>query len=222
MAPGGGVGNNINNNIGTDTTADRGSRSFLWSIHFYAQYFDVDTNEVLKRCWAAIYPRTNFLDVLDGNPDLYGPFWIATTVVMILFLTGTISRYIALSGGGQRVQYDFTLLSGAAGLIYGYTGMSMVLDSSLAIVVVVSVSFQLLTWHALPSRNHPDRPVGGAEVVREPVGELDGMLVALRIRQLDLDSRRTDFVVADQQYVSLVQQSRTVWTLTNRPVLLQY
>jgi hypothetical protein len=74
----------------------------------------------LSRCRAALYPRQNFLDVLEGNPDLYGPFWIATTVVVILFLTGTISQYLA-STGKEHFAYDFKLLSGAAGLIYGYT-----------------------------------------------------------------------------------------------------
>lgn len=58
--------------------------------------------------------------MLDGNPDLYGPFWIATTVVVILFLAGTISDRLHQSGQ-TRFVYDFKLLSGAAGLIYGYT-----------------------------------------------------------------------------------------------------
>ena len=107
-------------------------------MSFYAQFFDVDTSAVLTRCWAALYPRANFLDVLEGNPDLYGPFWIATTVVFILFLGGTISSYLATTG--EPFVYDFRLLSGmsiltcvredlctdkwwtgAAGLIYGYT-----------------------------------------------------------------------------------------------------
>lgn len=66
---------------------------------------------MLHRCWAALYPRANFLDVLEGNPDLYGPFWIATTVVLILFLGGTISDYLASTGKGQFA-YDFRLLSG--------------------------------------------------------------------------------------------------------------
>ncbi|KAL8409233.1 hypothetical protein RB594_007614 [Gaeumannomyces avenae] len=95
-------------------------KRFLWSIQFYQQFFDVDTSAVLSRCWAALYPRANFLDVLEGNPDLYGPFWIATTVVFILFLGGTISQYLAVKGTSSFA-YDFTLLSGAAGLIYGYT-----------------------------------------------------------------------------------------------------
>jgi hypothetical protein len=105
------------------TTASSSSRKhYLWSLSFYAQAFDVDTNEVLRRCTSAIYPRANFLDVLEGNPDLYGPVWIATTVVVILFLTGTINQYLAQRGVGKFV-YDFKLLSGAAGLVYGYTAI---------------------------------------------------------------------------------------------------
>lgn len=66
---------------------------------------------MLQRCGAALFPRANFLDVLEGNPDLYGPFWIATTVVFILFLGGTISQYLATTGQDPFV-YDFRLLSG--------------------------------------------------------------------------------------------------------------
>jgi hypothetical protein len=60
--------------------------------------------------------------VLEGNPDLYGPVWIATTVVVILFLTGTINQYLAHQGK-EHFAYDFKLLSGAAGLVYGYTAL---------------------------------------------------------------------------------------------------
>ena len=50
---------------------------------------------------------------------MYGPFWIATTVVVILFLTGTIRHKLDDTAGKKSLNYD--LLSGAAGLIYGYT-----------------------------------------------------------------------------------------------------
>ena len=93
------------------TTGSGSSKRFLWTLSFYAQFFDVDTNSVLSRCWAALFPRANFLDVLEGNPDLYGPFWIATTVVFILFLGGTISEYLARTGAGHYA-YNFKLLSG--------------------------------------------------------------------------------------------------------------
>ncbi|KAJ4989668.1 yip1 domain family [Stagonosporopsis vannaccii] len=106
----------------TASPASGSRKHLLWTLSFYAQAFDVDTSEVLRRCTATIYPRANFLDVLEGNPDLYGPVWIATTVVVILFLTGTISQYLAHQGK-EHFAYDFRLLSGAAGLVYGYTGL---------------------------------------------------------------------------------------------------
>ncbi|KAL6719848.1 hypothetical protein ACLMJK_001769 [Lecanora helva] len=96
------------------------SKRFLWTLSFYAQFFDVDTSEVLRRCSSSLYPRAPFLDILDGNPDLYGPFWIATTLVFILFVTATISQYLS-EKNVAHFEYNFTLLSGAAGLIYGYT-----------------------------------------------------------------------------------------------------
>ncbi|KAH0563282.1 hypothetical protein GP486_002153 [Trichoglossum hirsutum] len=107
---------------GSRSSGDGSSKRLIWTLSFYSQFFDVDTNEVLRRCGAAIFPRANFLDVLEGNPDLYGPFWIATTVIVILFLTGTISQYLAREKE-HHFEYDFKLLSGAAGLIYGYTGV---------------------------------------------------------------------------------------------------
>ncbi|EHA52089.1 hypothetical protein MCOR27_005218 [Pyricularia oryzae] len=103
------------------TASTVSGKRYLWTVSYYAQFFDVDTSAVLSRCWAALYPRANFLDVLEGNPDLYGPFWIATTVIFILFIGGTISQYLATRGTTEAFVYDFTLLSGAAGLIYGYT-----------------------------------------------------------------------------------------------------
>ena len=97
------------------------SKRFLWTLSFYAQFFDVDTSEVLRRCSSSLYPRASFLDILDGNPDLYGPFWIATTLVFILFIAATISQYLSRNHD-IHFEYNFALLSGAAGLIYGYTG----------------------------------------------------------------------------------------------------
>jgi len=116
----GGGGSGLPPPVTASTSSGGSGKRFLWTLGFYAQFFDVDTSAVLSRCAAALYPRANFLDVLEGNPDLYGPFWIATTVVFILFLGGTISQYLATTGQ-EPFAYDFTLLSGAAGLVYGYT-----------------------------------------------------------------------------------------------------
>lgn len=66
---------------GSTSQTPTGKR-MLWSIEYYAQFCDVDTKQVLDRCWAAIFPRTPFLDVLGGNPDLYGFFPILSYLII--------------------------------------------------------------------------------------------------------------------------------------------
>jgi hypothetical protein len=103
---------------------------------------------VLARCWAALYPRANFLDVLDGNPDLYGPFWIATTVVFILFVGGTVSQYLVEKGGDGGFRYDFRLLS----------GMSFISLPSYSVLLLLSTSGQETSDAGHPESNAKQAP----------------------------------------------------------------
>ena len=61
--------------------APSGSGAF-WTITYYQPLFDVDTVQVLNRIKSALLPRPRgaFFELVAANPDLYGPFWIATTV----------------------------------------------------------------------------------------------------------------------------------------------
>ncbi|KAK9316613.1 hypothetical protein V1522DRAFT_400701 [Lipomyces starkeyi] len=93
----------------------------IWTIHFYAQFFNVETSDVMQRCIYALYPRVSFVDTVGDNPDLYGPFWIASTVILVLFFSSTLAGAIASHVAGVRYEYNFGLLSAAAALMYGYT-----------------------------------------------------------------------------------------------------
>ncbi|TGZ83073.1 Yip1-domain-containing protein [Ascodesmis nigricans] len=130
----------------SNSTSTPSGKHHLFTLSFYAQYFDVDTSTVLHRCRSALIPRTNFLDIIDGNPDLYGPIWITTSVVLMLFLASTLAQYFARfgeegDGGGKRYTYDFTLLSGAAGMMYGYT------------FIVPAALWVVLRWWGVESAN---------------------------------------------------------------------
>ncbi|KAG0250874.1 hypothetical protein BGZ95_007056, partial [Linnemannia exigua] len=43
----------------------------IWSVEYYSKFFDVDTAQVRERCFASVIPKENFLDVMQGSPDLY-------------------------------------------------------------------------------------------------------------------------------------------------------
>ncbi|KAF9166369.1 hypothetical protein DFQ26_008053 [Actinomortierella ambigua] len=96
----------------------------IWSVEYYAKFFDVDTAQacisVLERCFATVIPKDNFLEVMGGAPDLYGPFWISTTVVFVLFVASSIADSIAAYMNGSKYEYDFRQLTFAFGAVYTY------------------------------------------------------------------------------------------------------
>jgi hypothetical protein len=58
-----------------------------------------------------------FHAIFHAKPDLYGPFWILTTLVASLFIAGNLSHYIQV--GKKNFQYNFTVIPVATGIVYG-------------------------------------------------------------------------------------------------------
>ncbi|KAI8073515.1 uncharacterized protein B0P05DRAFT_573049 [Gilbertella persicaria] len=93
----------------------------IWSVEYYAQFFDVNTSQVIERCLKSMYPVGDFAhDTLNNNPDLYGPFWIATSVVFSVFVCSSLAGSLAAYMSGKPYVYDFTLLSFAVVVVYIY------------------------------------------------------------------------------------------------------
>ena len=81
-------------------------------------FFDISTQEVLLRFGFSLIPFSNrFHTLFHEKPDLYGPFWILTSVIASLFISGNLSRYIRL--GKEEFEYNFTIIPIASGFIYG-------------------------------------------------------------------------------------------------------
>ncbi|KAF9432397.1 hypothetical protein BGZ76_010857 [Entomortierella beljakovae] len=74
----------------------------------------------MERCMATIIPKQNFLEVMGGSPDLYGPFWIPTTVIFALFVTSSIVDSINAYMSSKPYAYDIGHLTFAFGTIYSY------------------------------------------------------------------------------------------------------
>src|SRR6202044_2946926 len=51
------------------------------------------------------------------------PFWISSTTIIILFFSSTLAGYLAALHSDTKYSYDFTLLTAAAALMYGYAGV---------------------------------------------------------------------------------------------------
>ncbi|KAJ2857058.1 hypothetical protein J3B02_001250 [Coemansia erecta] len=102
-------------------TADGNSGSYsIWHVEYWAQYFNVDSQDVVQRAYLAVVPKDSFLDVYNANPDLWGTFWIPTSVIFFMFVTASLSQNIAEALSGANREYDFTMLSFATFTIYVY------------------------------------------------------------------------------------------------------
>ncbi|KAK7397215.1 hypothetical protein VNO78_18382 [Psophocarpus tetragonolobus] len=92
-----------------------------FTVAAYKQYFDVDTSDVLERIIDSLFPfRGSFNEKTATNPDLYGPFWICTTLIFVAASIGTFVTYVAHKLKSKEWDYDINLVTWSAGLFYGY------------------------------------------------------------------------------------------------------
>ncbi|POY70872.1 hypothetical protein BMF94_6049 [Rhodotorula taiwanensis] len=84
-------------------------------------WFDVDTVTVLTRCYKTLIPKEDYVaEVLNGMPDLYGPFWVPTSLIFSLFLTSSLWTSVTAYLDDQAYSYDFTRLGAATSVVYTY------------------------------------------------------------------------------------------------------
>ncbi|KAH9251424.1 hypothetical protein BASA81_010718 [Batrachochytrium salamandrivorans] len=96
-----------------------GSSAF-WTFEYWTQFFHVDSVDVGNRILSSVMPVKSIMDLIDQNPDFYGPFWVPTTVIFTLFATSTMAESIAKAWSNQKYEYDMTQLSFAGAVVYTY------------------------------------------------------------------------------------------------------
>eukprot|EP00798_Chlamydomonas_sp_ICE-L_P027110 gene27110-2335_t len=80
----------------------------FWNLRRYRPYFNVDTQEVMWRVGNSLVGalRPNFMEVTNEAPDLYGPFWVATTLVFVTAVAGNFSSYLAWLHNSKLASVD--------------------------------------------------------------------------------------------------------------------
>uniref|UniRef100_A0A8C6PGJ0 Protein YIPF n=1 Tax=Nothobranchius furzeri TaxID=105023 RepID=A0A8C6PGJ0_NOTFU len=96
----------------------------FWTFEYYQAFFDVETHHVKERIIGSMlpWPGKNFIQVyLRKNPDLYGPFWICTTLVFACAISGNISTFLHKFGSsGYKYTPEFQKVTIAATAIFTY------------------------------------------------------------------------------------------------------
>jgi len=111
-----------------------------FTVAAYKPYFDVDTSDVVERIKDSLFPfRGTFNEKTSSNPDLYGPFWICTTLIFVAASIGTFVTYVAHKLKKKEWNYDINLVTWSAGVFYGY------------VTIVPLVLYVILKYFSAPS-----------------------------------------------------------------------
>uniref|UniRef100_A0A3Q3K5W3 Protein YIPF n=1 Tax=Monopterus albus TaxID=43700 RepID=A0A3Q3K5W3_MONAL len=96
----------------------------FWTFEYYQRFFDIETHHVKERIIGSMlpWPGKNFIHVyLRRNPDLYGPFWICTTLVFAIAISGNISNFLVhLGKPNYKYTPEFGKVTIAATAIFTY------------------------------------------------------------------------------------------------------
>ena len=109
----------------------------FWNPKFYNAYFDITTSDFAVRLFRSFIPYKPLLGWMDDDeeanggtsvPDLYGPVWITTTLVVALSMGSQIAAFLANVFRKQETDtlkptietVQFTRLWHAASVLYFY------------------------------------------------------------------------------------------------------
>lgn len=82
-------------------------------------YFDVSTKDIKVRLLASLMPfNQKFYQEYSLKPDLYGPFWILWTLVVILTISGNFARYLEMDDP-EQFTYTFKIIPISAAVLFG-------------------------------------------------------------------------------------------------------
>jgi protein YIPF1/2 len=90
----------------------KGDPSF-YEAEYYQPYFDVDTKEVFARILHTLVPFTSkFFEHIKENPDLWGPFWISTSLIFLMTASVNLENYFTalIRGDSQNWAPDLQKL----------------------------------------------------------------------------------------------------------------
>lgn len=120
----------------TEPTGTRSEARF-WQPRYYAAYFDINVSDILTRIFRSLVPCKPLLGWVDDEeeagggtsvPDLYGPVWVTTTLVLTLsmgaklaeFLTNVFRQQETTSLTPSLSTLEFSRLWRAATVLYFY------------------------------------------------------------------------------------------------------
>lgn len=115
----------------TKTSQDKkpASACSLFTIDYWKEYFDVTEEEVVTKVKTCLNPtNSQFEQLIENKVDLYGPFWISTSLIFAMIVVPklwSVLFFSSVSFDVSKIGFAFTLIyGGLAAFTFVFYGMS--------------------------------------------------------------------------------------------------
>lgn len=90
---------------------------YLCCFNWLKAYFQITSDDFFKRLLNSLIPfNSKFKDLIENNPDLYGPFWIYTALILFVSAFGSLTRSLQ---GNKTKNFFQDFIPVATFIIYG-------------------------------------------------------------------------------------------------------
>ncbi|CAK73279.1 unnamed protein product (macronuclear) [Paramecium tetraurelia] len=104
-----------NQNVNEGNKKQTGFCAFL-TVEFYTPYFNVTETDVIQRIQGTFLPlKPDFLNLIRGNPDLWGPIWINATLI---FMITAIANLRQIDEEKENQSFVISYVPQATALLY--------------------------------------------------------------------------------------------------------
>jgi len=77
-------------------------------LYLLQPYFNVENHDIRSRLLHSLVPfNPKFYDIIESNPDLYGPFWISTTLILTIAASGSLNKYLHVCNLFININFDY-------------------------------------------------------------------------------------------------------------------
>ena len=96
-----------------------------FSLAYWQQYFTIEQSDLTRRIVSSLDPRKTqeFIESVERQPDLFGPFWICSSVVFLSVICSSLS-FIAdrlfFSGPKNKIEYNHANFGFLVSTVYGF------------------------------------------------------------------------------------------------------
>lgn len=88
----------------------------ILTVDYWSEYFDVTQEEIVAKIKAAINPTSlQFNELISNKVDLYGPFWISTTLIFCMIIMPRFYQALFF----REVNFDISKVGFGFSLVYG-------------------------------------------------------------------------------------------------------